>query len=368
MTRNLRNERAAPRSHQHGFSLIEIMVSLTIGLIILAAIGTVFVNSNNLTRQREDVSQLNDPSRVVMQTIRQDLMQAGYVDIFDLVNNPAGGTWTQASQLFSTNAAPGEQARRRNLFVRDTAPAAGGIGTPLGQFFAGLTPVFGCDGAMNDTPNGIVTAGPPLAPACGAADATQHSLRIAYQAVPITPANEINSLSAADPALGIGLDCLQQNPPAGVSLVINEYYVEDNAAGVPALRCRGSGAVAGQELAQGVEEFVLRYQVAAAPAAGVVAAAGGAQARYLSASDVSDVAVNPQGWAGVTAVEICLMSATAGPAATGTTALQDTRPTCARDADGTFADNLPRVGGDARLWKRFTTVVSLRNSVYATPI
>ncbi len=366
MTQPLHLRREQRRHRQQGLSLVEILVSLTIGLIILAAIGLVYVNSSNLLRQREDQTQLNDPARVIMQTVRQDLMQAGYVDIFDLVTLPTGGSRTQGSTLFSSNASPEEQARRRNLYIRDTS--AGTIASPLEQFFEGLAPVFGCDGAMQNTPNAIVVAGPPLIPACGAANATQNSLRIAYQAVPVTPANATNSLVPADPTLGIGLDCLQQNPPAGVSLVINEYFIQANADGVNTLRCRGSGAAPAQELAQGVEEFVLRYQVAAPAAAGVVAAAGSVQERYLSASDVSNGAVNPQGWAGVTAVEICLVSATAGPAAAGTTVLQPDRPTCARAASGQFDDNEPRAAGDTRLWKRFTTVVSLRNAVYATPL
>ena len=69
--------------HQTGSSLIEVLIGLAIGLVILTAIGTAYVNSNNLTRQREDQSQLNDPATIVMRTLRQNLTQAGYVDIFD---------------------------------------------------------------------------------------------------------------------------------------------------------------------------------------------------------------------------------------------------------------------------------------------
>lgn len=351
------------RSKQRGLSLIELLVGLTIGLIILAAIGTVYVTASNLMRQREDQTQLNDPARVIMQTLRQDLMQAGYVDIFDL--EPASNR-PQAMGLFQ----PGNDVTT-NVFVRNPALA---VTTPLQRFFEGLTPVFGCDGAMNNTPNGIVSAGPPLAAACGAANATRHSLRVAYQAVPLTAANPTNSLIPANVNTGVGLDCLQQTPPGvaapGVNhLVVNQYFIED-IGGIRRLRCAGSGANQAEDLALGVEEFVLRYQMSApGAAAGPLAAAGGSQSQYLNAADVQ---ASAQGWAGVTAVEICLISATEptsrGAAAQGTVVLQPTRPTCQRQADGDFAANVARAAGDNRLWKRFTTVVSLRNAVYATPL
>lgn len=352
------------RSKQRGLSLIELLVGLTVGLIILAAIGTVYVSASNLMRQREDQTQLNDPARVIMQTLRQDLMQAGYVDIFDL--DTASGR-PQAMSIFR----PGV-AELTNIFVRN--PGTSAVTSPMQVFFEGLSPVFGCDGAMNSTPNTIVTAGPPLAAGCGAANATRHSLRIAYQATPLSAANPINSLIPANVNTGVGLDCLQQSPPGvappGVNhLVINQYFIE-TIDGIRRLRCAGSGGNQSRDLALGVEEFVLRYQMSAPGAgAGPVQAAGSAQSQYLSATDVQ---ASAQGWAGVTAVEICLISATdtasRGAAAQGTSTVQPTRPTCQRQANGDFAANVARAAGDSRLWKRFTTVISLRNAVYATPL
>lgn len=351
--------------HQTGSSLIEVLIGLAIGLVILTAIGTAYVNSNNLTRQREDQSQLNDPATIVMRTLRQNLTQAGYVDIFDMAPAPVGGVArAQAATLF----VPGND-QLANVYVRDPNPAIGALTAPLSLFFPGLTPVFGCDGAMNGTPNAIATAAPPAVQTCGAANATRHTLQIAYQAVPNTPANASNSLIAANAATGDGLDCLQQAPAAGTTMVINRFSLPLPAAGAVAqLRCAGSGANQTQDIAPGVEEFILRYQMSAPGVAANRQAAGGGQAQYLSATQV---AASAQAWAGVTAVEICIVSATAttsGAAAQGTVNLQTTRPTCQRAADGTFLPNIARAAGDARLWKRFTSVVSVRNAIYATPL
>lgn len=348
---------------QTGSSLIEVLIGLAIGLVILTAIGTAYVNSNNLTRQREDQSQLNDPATVVMRTLRQNLTQAGYVDIFDTAL-VGGVARAQAATLF----VPGND-QLANVFVRDPNPAIGALTAPLSLFFPGLTPVFGCDGEMNSTPNAIATTAPPAVQTCGAANATRHTLQVAYQAVPNTPANALNSLTPANAATGDGLDCLQQAPAAGTTMVINRFSLPLPAAGdVSQLRCAGSGANQTQDIAQGVEEFILRYQMSAPGLAANRLAAGGGQAQYLNATQVT---ASPQAWSGVTAVEVCIVSATAatsGAAAQGTVNLQTTRPTCQRAADGTFLPNIARAAGDVRLWKRFTSVVSVRNAIYATPL
>lgn len=348
---------------QIGASLIEILIGLAIGLIILIAIGTAYVNANNTIRQREDQAQLNDPARTVMTMLRQNLMQAGYVDVFDrdaLGQPRAASMFTQTSEAVA------------NLFIRSpTQP----VSTPISLFFQGLTPVFGCDGAMNGSPNGTVTSAPPAVQACGAASATRHTLQIAYQGAPSALATEVNSLVAINANTGDGLDCIQQLPPAGQTLVINRFSLSPLplAAGTDSqLLCAGSGAAAAQDIAPGAEEFVLRYQMSApgvtpGPLAFAVAAGGG-QERYISAANV---ALSAQGWAGVTAVEICMVSATPntrGAAAQGTAVLQPTRPTCTRDAAGAFNADIARVAGDTRLWKRYTAVVSLRNAVFATPL
>jgi type IV pilus assembly protein PilW len=350
--------RTASTRHQ-GASLIEVLVGLTIGLIILVALGAAYLNVTNITRQREDQAQMNDPARMVMRMLRQNLLHAGYVDLFD---QQAAHRSRAASLFIAGNPVS------TNLYVRDPDPALGTISAPLSVFFPGLTPVFGCDGAMNGTPHAMATTTAPITQNCGTANATRHTLQIAYQAVPSSPTHPGRSLSAANTTTGEGLDCLQQGPPQGVTVVINRFMAPAPSAGtVSQLRCAGSGAKQTQDIAAGVEEFVLRYQMAAPGVAASRVAAGAGQSRYMSATEVT---ASSQGWAGVTAVEVCMVSATLtanGAAAQGTVALQTYRPTCQRSADGGFIADIQRTAGDTRLWKRFTSVVSLRNAVYASP-
>jgi type IV pilus assembly protein PilW len=351
---------------QAGVTLIELLVSITIGLVILVAIGTAYINTTNSARQRENQSELNEPARVVLRILQHDLSNAGYVDIFD--RNAATGR-PQAASIFI----PGDDDLV-NLFER--VPEAVPLGTPLTQFFAGRFPVFGCDGAMNSTPDAIAIDATPTV-TCGAASEVRQSLQIAYQAAPApSVVNPAVSLLAPDGSTGEGRDCAQQSlpdaPAFAQKFVINRYFLGINTSdGVSELYCSGSGNAIQQPFARGVEEFVLRYQTAlpgvAPPVGSNGIAAGGSQAQYVSAATVNASAL---GWANVTAVEVCMVSATAGTsgaAATGTVNLQPTRPTCQRGASGAFAPNVARAAGDLRLWKRFTSVVSIRNAVYSTP-
>lgn len=360
---------------QKGFSLIEVMVSLTIGLFIMVGIGAAYLNSANLSQQRENQSELNEPARLVMRLLQQNISKAGYVDVFD-VN---ADTTRQATSLFIP-----AKAELVNMFqkVPSTAAVPVPVGTPLGQFFPGMFPVFGCDGLMNGTPNAMVNSAIPAVLNCGAASTVTHSLQLAYQASPgLTPPALVNSeasLLAVNPATGEGADCLQQAPPGTAvaprdKFVVNRFFVAAKD-GINELYCAGSGNPIPQPLARGVEEFMLRYQVAqagVAPAVGIVSvAAGGSQSQYLNATGVSNVLLNPVGWANVTAVEICVVSATPNTSgsAAGTAQIQPLRPTCGRTATGTFAADVARANGDTRLWKRFTSVISVRNAVYASSI
>lgn len=361
------NQKRGPNA-QTGVTLIELLVGIAIGLVILIAIGTAYLNTTNSARQRENQSELNEPARVVMRLLQHDISNAGYVDIFD--QNAVTGR-PQAASLFT----PGNKGLV-NLYER--VPEAAPLGTPLTQFFAGRFPVFGCDGAMNSTPFAIAGAAAP-AVTCGAASATRQSLQISFQAAPAAGlANPSVSLLSPSGTTGEGLDCNQQALPGlpaplfAQKFVINRYFLGANPSdGVSELYCSGSGQTNQQPFARGVEEFVLRYQTAlpgvVPPIGSSGIAAGGSQAQYVPAATVSASAL---GWANVTAVEVCMVSATSvtsGAAASGTVNLQPTRPTCARAADGVFAPNVARVAGDLRLWKRFTSVVSIRNAVYSTP-
>ena len=65
-----------------GFSLIELMVSSTIGLLLLAALTTVFVNSSQTQKEQQKSMQQIENGRYALDVISQDLRHAGFYGQF----------------------------------------------------------------------------------------------------------------------------------------------------------------------------------------------------------------------------------------------------------------------------------------------
>jgi len=67
-----------PYGKQNGFSMVELMVAITIGLIILAAVSTIFVSSKSTYNTQDNLARLQENARFAMQFIMRDLRMAGY--------------------------------------------------------------------------------------------------------------------------------------------------------------------------------------------------------------------------------------------------------------------------------------------------
>jgi len=64
---------------QHkGFSLVEIMISLALGLFIMAGISTVYVSTKETYALRDQISELDENARTAMNALRTHLEAAGY--------------------------------------------------------------------------------------------------------------------------------------------------------------------------------------------------------------------------------------------------------------------------------------------------
>ncbi len=61
-----------------GFSLIELMLAMVIGLIIIGGVMSLYISTRNTQRVSEDQLQLISDARFVINTISDDLRQAGY--------------------------------------------------------------------------------------------------------------------------------------------------------------------------------------------------------------------------------------------------------------------------------------------------
>ncbi len=66
-----------PRSHS-GFSLVELMIAMTIGLLLLSGLSLIFVNSSNASREMAKTSQQIENGRYGIEVITTDLRHAGF--------------------------------------------------------------------------------------------------------------------------------------------------------------------------------------------------------------------------------------------------------------------------------------------------
>lgn len=82
-------------SRQRGLSLIELMISITLGLIILVALLAVFNQNSQSFRQTDAAAEMQDNARFAMEALSRDLSMAGF---FGGIYN-AGDVQTQAGSL-----------------------------------------------------------------------------------------------------------------------------------------------------------------------------------------------------------------------------------------------------------------------------
>jgi type IV pilus assembly protein PilW len=88
----------ARRLRCSGFSLIELMVSLIIGLLIVLAVLNLFLASTRTHKTTENLSRIQENARIAFELIAFDLRQAG--------GTPCGNIIRSANNIESSTAAP----------------------------------------------------------------------------------------------------------------------------------------------------------------------------------------------------------------------------------------------------------------------
>ncbi|MFC7159521.1 PilW family protein [Pseudidiomarina halophila] len=78
---------------QYGLSLVELMITITLGLLLMAALTAVFSNTLGVNSRSLKLSQLNEEATVVMDLMVGDLRRAGYrADAAELIYDPANAS------------------------------------------------------------------------------------------------------------------------------------------------------------------------------------------------------------------------------------------------------------------------------------
>lgn len=87
-----------------GFSLVELMVALTIGLIILSSVSMLFVSSKKTYTTQDRLARLQENARFAMQFIIKDLRLAGYYGCIDDISTDSINNTLNNSTSFAYNA------------------------------------------------------------------------------------------------------------------------------------------------------------------------------------------------------------------------------------------------------------------------
>ena len=301
MTRRLPIRGAAA---QAGFTLIEMMVALAIGLAVIGALIGAYLVSFQSGRHSDAMVQITEDAALALNVMRQQVAQAGF-------SQPHG--------------------------------VAEGGGLVLHAFPA----VYGCAAAgFADLQAGIGTAA-NCKPA-GTDPAASDALEVAHE-------GSVLAGSASNGILGGSggkqpLDCLgngfarSHDNATGDDFWLDDskFYVADGS-----LWCHGPGNAAGAAVVQNVEALQVTYGMASAPAG----SPGASQVIYYGAAPAADSPL----WANVVSVSLCVQVRSAAKVLD-----RQQAPTLGGWVD---CRNARQVSTDGYLRRTFSTTIVLQNRV-----
>ena len=147
--RNLSSRFAPPR--QQGYTLLEILVALFIGIFLLAGLFTILQNTRRTSSNQTALAQLQDQQRMAMSILTDVIQNAGYFDAAttsSTIAMPAvsSGTWVTGYAVASGQGVSGADAAAGDTIVARFATngtdglincngATGAAGTFTNMFF-----------------------------------------------------------------------------------------------------------------------------------------------------------------------------------------------------------------------------------------
>ena len=330
--------------YSQGFSLIELMVSLTIGLVIALASFAAYIGIAGASKMAEAQGRMNEDAEAALTILTQQLRMAG--------NNP-----DQTNRVDNLN--PTLSSRRNPVYQGGYALVSGEF-TPALFTLSSFT-IRGCDGTFSN----IQAAGNIDSLTCAAGvNALSDSLAVSYEAdifntVPVAsvapaalwPTDCIGNRLTTNTATLPAVDLVGNKFSDTVTYAVadNRFYIGSSAS-VPSLFCQGNGiGSTATALVENVEDMQLTYGATAS---------GTTVAGYLRADQIlseptilAPLANNAARWQKVLSVRICVLVRSENPVVSDAASAQYFR------CDGTLEASPP----DLRLRRAYSTTVVLRN-------
>jgi len=371
-----------------GFSLVELMVAITIGAIIFAGAVTLFVNNRDTYKTTNALSRLQETARYALGMMVKDIRMAGYfgcADRLDTVtlNVPVGTVgelWDFNLDTGAGNLVPPVEGFEAALSGNNFMPS--GFAVAVGADGLGGEVLAGTDAITVRYAGGTMA---DVAPANGTLDflvttdavnGTDSIITVdsttgfaLNQVAVITDCggSDIFQVNAAPAATTVRANALSRGYNATASPMISpfvgvRYYIGDNGRGpggetYPSLYrttiTRGALTETNQELFEGVEQMQILY--------GVDTNGNGNPNSYVRAGDAPINAASPGSWANVVSVRLSILVRTIDQHGRADVANVDTNTYTLNDHDGVLFPQFDPVD-DRRRRRVFTTTVMVRNS------
>lgn len=117
------------RQKQRGLSLIELMVAITIGLLILAALSTLLVSQTNIRNELDKSNRMIDNGRYALELLSENIRLAGYYDNY-VPSGVAAAVPSPCTLTAITNATSNINVLLHHVQGYDAATASSAIVSP----------------------------------------------------------------------------------------------------------------------------------------------------------------------------------------------------------------------------------------------
>jgi type IV pilus assembly protein PilW len=361
------SQRCVQRAHQHGFSVIELMVSIAISLLLLAGVVTMFIGSKQSYETTERLSRIQENGRYALDQIVDDLRAAGFqgcarpnmatsrADDYSVttLNTPTQMLWNFAAPVQGYNAS-GTGVWTPVLDASITTPANTGpdnisdviaLHVPARDAVAlhlTVAQVSGTD------PLQVGVVAPPPLKAGDTAMISDCAARAWFQVTDYIGGTVTHAQGGANPG-NLSADLMHPFDLGAeiVRVMTVMYYIRPSTADptVNSLwrKMSSDAGTTTEELAEGIERLEVQYGVDSAGGDGRVD-------QYVNADGV----IAPATWADVISVRVALLARSMD--AYGTDRDRETYVLLDPAAPvGPFNDRFQR--------RVFTTTVALRNQV-----
>lgn len=265
---NSRTNCGFARRRLKGVTLIELLISMVIGLVVIGAVLVSMVGSGKGARFQTAYTQMNEDAQIGLSILSRDIQMAGF-------SNPTG--------FFDANSSVTPVVTPSWVLSYASMP---------GTF------VFGCDtGFATPTVAVLVCAPAPVAPAIASA-----AIEAVYEA---------DGRNVAVNSTGLPTDCIGTGIGATPPIARNRFFVAPNAtSGRPELQCANSFGQS-ESIVENIENMQILYGLSLTPPAAPAIPPPPQVVRYVPAALIAAAA--PPQWGNVLSVRVCLLVRSADP-------------------------------------------------------